>query len=250
MGVRRATADRRARWPRAVAGPAPLLLEVREVDQPARADSGGPPRVLGAATATTTAGTRGSSSATRAIRDHGRVLRRGGHGCDGVDDRTDHLQGLPRPAPRAAPHARRGPPTPLARTALPHPVACPRRLHGPAVVLRRLRRQRPARGVPRRAAPRRGGLGVPRRRGRGRRRPRDARPDRALVQVGHLHAGGVPGRWHRRRPGGRHAAGGPAPRPSRPAPGDGGRAQPRRAAVRRGARAGGRRDHLHPSSHE
>ena len=46
------------------------------------------------------------------------------------------------------------------------------------------------------------------------------------------HPGALPGRRYRRRPGGGHDAGGPARRPPGPAPGGRGRSQPRRAALR------------------
>ena len=103
--------------------------------------------------------------------------------------------------------------------ALPGPAARARRLHGPAVLLDRLRRRRPAGRAPRRAAARRRGLGVPRRRRRGRRRAGDARPDRPLVHLGHPDPGTVPGRRHRRRPRRLDAAHRPPARPRRAAAG-------------------------------
>ena len=73
---------------------------------------------------------------------------------------------------------------PPARPALRVPAARRGRLHRVAVLLGRLLPRRPAARVLGRAARRRGGLDAPRRRRRGRRRARAARPDRRLVRLG------------------------------------------------------------------
>ena len=69
--------------------------------------------------------------------------------------------------------------SPPARPALPDPAAGTRRLHRPAVLLARLGRRRPAGRVPRGAAARRRGLGVP-----GGLRPRSATCSRCADRSG------------------------------------------------------------------
>ena len=127
----------RARRPGAAAGAAPVLLEVREVDHPARADGARPARASGSRTATTTAATPGSSSATRVTRErrapaggwthrHGssssstptdRLVRLRFH----VEDRVDHLPGqhyvvrLRRPTATRRSAPTRSRPTPTTR---------------------------------------------------------------------------------------------------------------------------------------
>ena len=220
VGVRRQAAVARARGPGPVAGPAPVLLEVREVDQPPRADEPRTSRASGNATATTTAATPGSSSATRATRERHRDSRR----RPGRQGESSPRSCRPRPWSGCACTSRRKRHWP--GSALPDPVARPRRLHGPAVLLRRLRRQRPPRGVPRRETARRRGLGVPGRCRRGGRRPRAAWPDRPLVPVGHRDPCAVPGRRIRRRPCRGHDESGSTRRPPRTDPGGRGRPQP------------------------
>ena len=249
LGLRRPAAAARARRAGAAAGAAPVLLEVGEVGHPPRADGRGPAGVLGAATATTTAATRGSSSATRATDRDRRA----------IDEVT--------PATTAWTTGR------IIEKELPTPTTVRLRLHVEDRQRHRpgqhylIRLRAPDDYTAQRSysvasddddplleflvekLPGRRGLGVPRRRRRGRRRAGDARPDRSLVHLGHPHAGPLPGRRHGRRPRRRHDPRRPPARTHRPPHRGRGRPQPRRAPLRRRAEPGRRHARLHPAGH-
>ena len=192
-------------------------------------------RASGSATATTTAATRGSSSATRATDGRPAITDASGAPSGGwctgvvrevrhpnpdavllrleVDRRTDHLPGqhyVVRLTAEDGYTASRS-----------YSVAS-----APG---------RPAARVLRRAARRRRGLDLPRRRGRARRRARAARPDRRLVRLGRRRARGRRRRRHRRGAAGGDAAARPRPRPAGPGAASGLRPHPRGAALPRRA---------------
>ena len=167
-------------------------------------------RASGSRTATTTAATRGASSATRVTTDVAPAPMAAGRRPHHREGPADHEHG-----PAAAARGRPAPPP--ARSALHRQAARARRLHRPALVLLGLRQRRPAARAARRAAAGRGGVGVPRRRRRGRRRARAARTDRSLVRLGHEVPRPVPRRRHRGRACCRHGPHGTPARAHRPA---------------------------------
>ena len=141
--LRRCSARRRARRPGPAAGPAPVLLEERQVG--ARAASSATPTspASGRTTATTSTETHGGNSGTRAT---------------DLADRHGRLRSPTRPLRCGTLHARgaglAGPP---GRAARGHPADRRRRLSGRTVLLHRLGAGRAARDH-RGAAGRRGGL--------------------------------------------------------------------------------------------
>ena len=163
LGVRRQAAADRARRPGAAAGAAPVLLEVRQVGHPARADGPRPAGVLGAerlprprrpvaraALPGRPVSALPAATASQATLDH-RPGRRG------------------RPArrpPGAAAARRRGARRHLPGPALRRAAARAGRLHRAALLLHRVRPRRPAAGADGRVPARRRGLGLPARRGR------------------------------------------------------------------------------------
>ena len=111
----------------------------------------------GSRTATTTAATRGSSSATRATRVSTAARRRLDHGDVAEIERDDRLVRVRLDVADRVDH--------LPGPALRRAAARARRLHGAALLLGRLRPGRPAGRADGRAAARRRGVGPPARRG-------------------------------------------------------------------------------------
>ena len=199
---------------------------VRQVDQPARADIDDRPGSR-RATATTTAATRGSSSATRATRD-GRVVRVVGAGATSWTTGRI-IPGLPPPhwsAPIHVDDRQRHWPGQHYLIRCARPTTTP-----PSGLLPGLRRSDPL-VRPSSSGSRTASTGVPRGRRRGRRRPRAARTDGGWFRWNTYLARALPGRRTGSCPR-VHDPGRPTARPLRPARVVALATQSRGAAVRR-----------------